>query len=393
MHKHPRHYLGKFFFKCAMFFAFLVSLNPYFLWSLGYNGYLFSLILILISSVISNRIFCYDKQCLPAIVLLFLYNIYLRVVNDANIFGYMFIFVDWYILSRLFIVNDELKAQTIVFIAKALSVICLISMVGFLLFILGKFIPPYDVQFNEGQYEYLNYTFFLLNYENIMDAIPRFHGIFLEPAHIGVASTMLLTALSFDFSKWYTKILLLTVIITFSLASYVLLTVGLLFQYRVKLEGTLKSIFLLIGVVIICYLFAINYNNGDNMLNNLIVERLKFSDGNLAGDNRVGLVFKKDYEEFLLTDKIWFGSKYEPIRYYGGNAGYRVYIYENGFVGLFLIILFYLTCMKGYSFKTSLPLFFMYVMIFWKGGTPLWYNLIIPYICGLSMISNNNSIK
>ena len=393
MFKPNRYEIGTFLFKCAMLFAFLLSLNPYFFWSLGNYGYIVCVILIIVSSIFSKKIYSQGKKFLPAIALLLLIHIYMRIVNGANIFGYIFLFIDWYILSHLFKVDDVVKTQTIIFIARILAIICLISLIGFVLFIFGIYIPPYNVDFNDGQYEYLNYTLFLLNYKHLAVDIPRFNGIFLEPAHIGVASTMLLTALSFDFSKWYNKILLVIVFATFSLASYCLLVFGLFMKYRARATKTFKYIFLFIGMLVISYFVAVNYNDGDNMVNNLIVERLQFEDGEMAGNNRVSDSFKADYEKFLMTDKIWFGSKYEPDLYEGGNAGYRVYIYEYGFIGLIMITSFYLLCMKGYPLKSSLPLFIMYVMIFWKGGTPLWYNLIIPYICGLSILSNNIKCK
>jgi len=387
MHKLTRYELGAFLFKCAMFFAFLLSLNPYFLWSIGNYGYIVCFLFLGSVHLCSPKLFMFEKQSvILQVVLLLIIQLHLKSVNHVNIFGYILGFIDWYILSRLLLVNSYLKKETIIFISKILAVICLLSLVGFVLFIFGVHFSPYNTDFNDGQYEYMNYTLFLLDYRSIMESIPRFHGIFLEPAHIGVASTMLLTALSFDFSKWYTKILLITVLATFSLASYGLLIFGLFAQYRTKVKMAFKYIFLLSGALVFSYFVAVNYNDGDNMVNNLIIDRLEFEDGEMVGDNRVGDDFKADYDSFLTTDKIWLGTEFDPNKYETGNAGYRVFIYNNGLISLFFILCFYLLCLNGCSSKYSIPLFFMYAIIFWKGGTPLWYNLIIPYICGLSML-------
>ena len=80
-----------------------------------------------------------------------------------------------------------------------------------------------------------------------------------------------------------------------------------------------------------------------------------------------------------MTDKIWFGSKYEPDLYEGGNAGYRVYIYEYGFIGLIMITSFYLLCMKGYPLKSSLPLFIIVVCVVWGISLSLIYPFVITF--------------
>lgn len=82
-------------------------------------------------------------------------------------------------------------------------------------FFLGFNFSPNVVDYNEGQYEYYNYYFFLVDLKTIVADKWRFSGYFLEPAHIGVASTVLLISQNYNFRKWYNLILLLTVIISF----------------------------------------------------------------------------------------------------------------------------------------------------------------------------------
>ena len=86
---------------------------------------------------------------------------------------------------------------------------------------------------------------------------------------------------------------------------------------------------------------AFYYNRGDNLLHDLILIRLEISDeGELSGDNRVAGWFESEYESYLQSSDIFFGRDYDTR--ITGNSGYRVFIYENGFVGLFLVIVFYL---------------------------------------------------
>ena len=79
----------------------------------------------------------------------------------------------------------------------------------------------------------------------------------------------------------------------------------------------------------IVVLIALNYEQGDNFFNKYIFERLSFEDGEMVGNNRVSHGFKQDFERFMDSNKIWFGTEYNPNRYEGGNAGNRDYINQN----------------------------------------------------------------
>ena len=62
MHKLTRYELGAFLFKCAMFFAFLLSLNPYFLWSIGNYGYIVCFLFLGSVHLCSPKLFMFEKQ-------------------------------------------------------------------------------------------------------------------------------------------------------------------------------------------------------------------------------------------------------------------------------------------------------------------------------------------
>ena len=145
----------------------------------------------------------------------------------------------------------------------------------------------------------------------------RFSGYFLEPAHIGVASTVLLISQNYNFRKWYNLILLLTVIISFSLAAYVLFIFGLYVKLLLSSKHFVLYTFILLFISLIVVLIALNYEQGDNFFNKYIFERLSFEDGEMVGNNRVSHGFKQDFERFMDSNKIWFGTEYNPNRYEG----------------------------------------------------------------------------
>ena len=93
-----------------------------------------------------------------------------------------------------------------------------------------------------------------------------------------------------------------------------------------------------------------------------------------AGLQNMGI----EYESYLHSSDIVFGRDYDYS--ISGNSGYRVFIYEYGLVGLFLVIAFYLIFMLKTSDKR---IFWSVALIsflcFWVRGYPLWYSVFIPF--------------
>ena len=177
--------------------------------------------------------------------------------------------------------------------------------------------------------------------------LPRFNSVFMEPGHLGTAGTFLLLTQLGNWKKWYNAIILVSTILTFSLAAFVLLVMVMFVNAWVKGKRILPKLLCLVGFLIIVTIGAILYNDGDNLLNTLIIERLEIDDGKLAGDNRVTDTFEAAYNDFLQTDDILFGREYELAEFGWGNAGYRVYIYDYGLVVLALTILFYILAVSS----------------------------------------------
>ena len=96
-----------------------------------------------------------------------------------------------------------------------------------------------------------------------------------------------------------------------------------------------------ISVIILVFLIIdisfSQYNNGNNIVNNLIIERLRIEDQSLAGDTRYSELMDSYYNEFIYSDKVFTGigfNKYEKLNL-GANAGYKVFIVQNGILERF----------------------------------------------------------
>ena len=116
------------------------------------------------------------------------------------------------------------------------------------------------------------------------------------------------------------------------------------------------------------------------MLHDLIMIRLEMNDGELAGDNRVTGNFEADYESLInSSDALWGRDRNTDM---SGNSGYRVFIYDYGLVGLFLVVVFYLFAMYNpRNLKAMTAVFIIATLNFIIRGYPLWYANFIPIYC------------
>lgn len=236
-------------FKVALFTSFIYSMNPWFLWSLGNYSVILSVVLFLFTLFHRKELYLINEKRLLSFFILVILHIYLLLIkSDVTILTIIFSILNICVFGFIIFSRDACRIVSLQFIAKLLACISLVSIFGLILFFLGFNFSPNVVDYNEGQYEYYNYYFFLVDLKTIVADKWRFSGYFLEPAHIGVASTVLLISQNYNFRKWYNLILLLTVIISFSLAAYVLFIFGL----YVKL---LLQVNILFYIPLFCSLF------------------------------------------------------------------------------------------------------------------------------------------
>ena len=133
---------------------------------------------------------------------------------------------------------------------------------------------------------------------------------------------------------------------------------------------------------------AIFYNDGDNMVNNLIMARLEISnDGTIEGDNRVTDSFDAEYQSFLSSSDLLTGREYSMEKFGFGNSGYRVFLYDNGLIALILVALFYLSLAFSVRQTNKRIIFTMLtitLLTFIIRSSPLAYNYFIPlyaFVC------------
>jgi hypothetical protein len=251
-----------------------------------------------------------------------------------------------------------------------------ISIVAFFLHIIGFPLPCRNASF--GDYSYTNYYFFMIDDRSIWDIIPRFSSFFLEPGHLGTATVMLLSTQIAKWKNWYNKVLIVATIISFSLAAYVLFAILICLSIWLKRKEIWRK---LIGISVFMTLIAIGsfyYNNGNNLLHNLIVIRMEINDnGELAGNNRTTDDFQRHFNDFLSSNDLLIGRGDEEIP--TGNSGYQVFIYRYGIIGVLLTLILYLSSYyKGTDKRAILSAFTIAFLAFIVRGYPLWDSNFLP---------------
>lgn len=284
-------------------------------------------------------------------------------------------------LTTLIMFSDEQKKMLLNFITKYFSIFLVISLVAFLLDNWGiSFISPTKIQMGE---RYLSFNHYLFINPQItgVDLITRFRSIYAEPGHLAMGATMLLAANHFNLKNKYVVVLLIVNIFSLSLAAYISTVLGLLL-----FNASVKKIKYVVGMSIVVIFFnavLVHYGN-DEILDYYIWRRLEYSEssGTIEGNDRTTAKYDQLYEETISKPSLFIlgNNEYDKKDDYGGNAGYKKYIVEKGFFGVFLLICFYSFNAFKYRDKDVLFVTIITLLLLFQNAYPFWACVTIPYI-------------
>ena len=334
------------------------------------------------------------------IYLIILINVYdLLLVIRLSFLSTLIQFCSIVCASSIIILPDRNKEYLLNLFIKITSVLVLISLSGWILFLLKVPLPHYT---NTSHPYYIHTIYYLFNLNGYpeLQLIPRFAGMFLEPGHLGTMCVFILYLKRFNLKSFLNIILLLGVLLSFSLAAYGLLVLSIvliLYQNGKKLWiGFFSSIFILIG------LLSSMINNGDNALYELIFQRLEVTDdGDIKGNNRTSKTFDYVFDDYLKTDRIWLGygrdslgsaedgSKSLTI----GCATYKRYFFIRGVFGTILILLLLISYWWKYRSVYSTGFLIVYLVANFirdYPSEPIWLYI---YLCALPFLRRERNEK
>ena len=347
---------------------------------------------VLLSRSTRTPIFTRTDFLLPTLLSLIV-QYYQCLVNAQNIVPFIISTASLCMFYCMFRIDKEIAEKSLTKICKVFAGFLIISILFFFLHFIGVNLPNVSVE--RGNYSYTNFFFFLLDDRELWNIlIPRFNSVFLEPGHMGTTIIMLLATQIGKWKKWYNVVLFVALLMSFSLAAYclgVMLLFLRLWMLRRKIVLKVLGLVSFLGIIVGG---SFVYNDGDNMLNNLIVMRLEVSDtgDDFKGNNRVSEDFEKEFESFLGSSDVLFGREMD---YEGwGNSGYRVYIYDYGMAGFALFLVFYFFAFKtGRDIRAITTAFVLAMTNFWIRGYPMLFAFVFPYFIISQMNPKNDSLK
>lgn len=286
--------------------------------------------------------------------------------------------------------RNNLKIELLNDFTKWMAVLLVLSLSAWLLHLAGLPLPHsttvvnmYDTKYTltiDNYYLFRESTSSNENLNEVIAWLPRFCGFFLEPGHMGTIVSFFLFVQCFNFKKWYNIVFLIVILFTLSAAAYTITIVGL-FLYALA-NKSYKTVCATILIVASLILFALNYNGGDNILNELIIEKLTREDGAIAG--RASSEVHSQFNRMIQNGNYLFGIGYQEFAL---SSGIFVFFVTNGVLGCLLVLVSYFSIYSTASSRIGFFLFLLFIISFLQRVYCFWDAFLDPYILGLPYLA------
>jgi hypothetical protein len=251
-----------------------------------------------------------------------------------------------------------------------------ISMVFYILITFCGITFPYSLikHTNEGYPEFRNYQFLVV--PNRFSVFQRFQSIFTEPGHVGTIASLILYVNKYKLRKLSVFIIFVGLLLSLSLAAYVLLILGYCIYQFAAGKRLYKKIIIVLFVGLLSgsvglYLFE---KYPDSIVTKLIVNRLRYDEEKgFAGNNRVTSDFDYYYTKYFLgtSNMIWgAGPELFQEKFSWGVNSYKSFFFTYGFIGIVSLFMFYFS--MSINSRLLFGLFIVYCASFLQRTYALW---------------------
>lgn len=378
------------FYKICLFFFFINSMHPWFL--LRIPSVWISLVFFSVSMLAYNKNYFYKNIRKGAVFCFFL--MFMWIKKDGNFFGLAEGVLNAIIFGMILNLKEELMVDSLNFITKWLALIVFVSGVFYILFLLGINLPHTTLSLSENarRDNLENYYFFVFASEMFGT---RFHSIFLEPGYLTLGVAPLLFIYKYDVKNKYILLLLLSQLLSFSLAGLILLFFGFFYcalcgKEKGKLQKIMGGILvLLLGFVILYNLFGYEY------FYNTIFSRLIIEDGTLSGYNRSSLYLDSVYDSMMKTSSLWTGTYFDVSLSEKGVSGYKLFAVQNGIIGVALVVLAYVSLVgiKKIGFNYLTGFIILCLLLLYQNSYPESMCILFTGACAIYMLDVKNNGK
>jgi hypothetical protein len=273
----------------------------------------------------------------------------LHVSRIISIFGCIRVFI---LFTFVMLMNKDEQKKIATMTTTIFAWIIGISLVAYLLVFAGIDMP-YSVinkPDNTSYPPFINYGLFITYADNMEFLQKRFQSIFTEPGQFGTIGAIFLYINRYELRRRSILIIFISVLMSFSLAAYVLLVIGYLIYIVTrnrKVYRTITKIILITALLggsgYYCYLVYPEF-----MVSRLILSRLEYSeDRGIRGNNRTSDEFNHYYKTKFLTSTtniLWGKSLNEAEQFFlrtESGSGYKVFLYQHGVISMILLLLLY----------------------------------------------------
>ena len=386
--------------KCSIYILFLLmlcSMEPWFFWHYKAYAMLLLSFLFLILRIVNLTESKIGFSKFIAVFIGFILFVYLGFHDLSNLI-YSFNYIRLFIIALFVIMmtNDEMLKLTTV-TTNIYAWIVGIS-IGFHILVVfcNAELPYFTIQYPSTLSEYpdfKNYIFLILI--DTPSVFYRLSSIFTEPGHLGMISAILLYINKYDLKKKSVLIIFIGLILSFSLAAYVLLILGYIIYEFSKGKRLVKKISkLLLGLTVLIPISVYIYKEYDeSAVARLIIARMEYDDKRgIVGNNRNSEHFDYYYEKKFLNDaNYWItgvGINYFQTKLAGKTSSYKVFFVMHGLIGLILLLLFYLSIFYTSRSWFICGLLLLYCASFWQRPYALWEMQLFLFISAASVFQN-----
>ena len=255
--------------------------------------------------------------------------------------------------------------------SKALALCLIVSFATWCLVKLGVSLPYKVVVDDEETLEQTLYIFkdyfffreFFYEYFNRYEFV-RFQAFFLEPSTLGKVCLCFFIANNFNMQKWYVVVFLVMLVVSFSLATYLVLSVALII--KIFLDKKIGKFFILFCSVFVILLTTYYTFPNDSPIHIHIFDRLFQDDKVELKYNRSSSEFDDFfYDVFLKSKYTLIGDReYMKSQQRVPSVDYKRFLVASGFIGAASMLLFLVCCFCLFRSTNSCVMICSYFILF-----------------------------
>lgn len=344
--------------------SFFLTFNEYLLAGLLGAGLFFSVL------ITKYKIETWNA-CSSIAAVLFTFSALLGQRGNVN--AYIGIFILIFPLIMFWGFKDKYKLSFLKLLDTVLAITIFISLCTWILFLINVPLPHYSMDWNF--YNFDNYFTFIY-IPSTFYAFPRYQFLFTEPGYFGCLMVFMIFIRKYNFKQWQTIVYFVALILTYSMAGYLLFFVGLIPFIIANKRNRFKYLLaLLLLLFVFLYLALIDQ---DNVVSKMFAYRLQIENGQISGYNRNNTDFDYYWQNIFLSrgDILWGNNEEISLIYKDGDlfgVDLRAYICRFGIVPLIFYFGSLLLYFKRYTSKMGLWYLLLFIIFYYRGYTPMYY--------------------